>query len=397
MDVLMPQLGETVAEGKIVKWFVKAGDTVKPGDNLFEIETDKTSMEVPATFGGTLSDIHFSVGETAKVGAAVATIAVAGEATAPKQAPAGKPVAIPPHTPPVTPAQIGSPEPQSPLTPAKAGVQQEANLDSRLRGNERSLERAPRDFGYANMTPWREVRSPERNYGPAKLPSGTFVTPLARRLASERGIDLSRVFGSGPHGRIVAGDIANARAAETTQGVAQFTLVADVEIGRLLAMRDEAKAGGAEFALGDFAVKAWAAALTRVTPSAGTDIALMQNAVGQRVTTTLRNAAGKSLTAIARDAQAAATDETSATTAVYILPASGIRRFTAAVTPPFTSVLAIGAARRAPAEAEDGSVKFISVMTVTLSCDPRAVEDTLGVELLTAFKNIVEMPVTALV
>ena len=84
MDVLMPQLGETVAEGKIVKWFVKPGDAIKPGDNLFEIETDKTSMEVPATFGGTLSDIHFSVGETAKVGASVATIAVAGESAAPK-------------------------------------------------------------------------------------------------------------------------------------------------------------------------------------------------------------------------------------------------------------------------------------------------------------------------
>ncbi len=72
MDVLMPQLGETVTEGKIVKWFKSAGDAVKPGDNLFEIETDKTSMEVPATFGGTLTDIHFQVGETAKVGAVVA-------------------------------------------------------------------------------------------------------------------------------------------------------------------------------------------------------------------------------------------------------------------------------------------------------------------------------------
>ena len=78
MDVLMPQLGETVAEGKIVKWFKAAGDAVKPGDNLFEIETDKTSMEVPATFAGTLSDIRFQVGEVAKVGAVVAVIAGAG-------------------------------------------------------------------------------------------------------------------------------------------------------------------------------------------------------------------------------------------------------------------------------------------------------------------------------
>jgi len=67
MDVLMPQLGETVAEGKIVKWFKSAGDAVKPGDNLFEIETDKTSMEVPATSAGTLTDIRFQVGEEAIV------------------------------------------------------------------------------------------------------------------------------------------------------------------------------------------------------------------------------------------------------------------------------------------------------------------------------------------
>src|SRR3569833_4186046 len=78
MDVLMPQLGETVAEGKIVKWFKQAGDAVKPGENLFEIETDKTSMEVPASAAGTLSDIRFQVGEVAKVGAVVAVIAGAG-------------------------------------------------------------------------------------------------------------------------------------------------------------------------------------------------------------------------------------------------------------------------------------------------------------------------------
>ena len=80
MDVLMPQLGETVAEGKITKWFKNAGDVVQAGDNLFEIETDKTSMEVPATFAGTLSAINVHVGEVAKVGAVVAVITDAGEA-----------------------------------------------------------------------------------------------------------------------------------------------------------------------------------------------------------------------------------------------------------------------------------------------------------------------------
>src|SRR5215831_12214936 len=74
MDVLMPQLGETVAEGKITKWFKGAGESVKPGDNLFEIETDKVSMEVPSTTAGILSEIRIRVGEVAPVGAVVAVI-----------------------------------------------------------------------------------------------------------------------------------------------------------------------------------------------------------------------------------------------------------------------------------------------------------------------------------
>ena len=82
----MPQLGETVTEGKIVKWFKSAGEAVKPGDNLFEIETDKTSMEVPATSSGTLSEIRFQVGEVAKVGAVVAVISASEQALRPKPA-----------------------------------------------------------------------------------------------------------------------------------------------------------------------------------------------------------------------------------------------------------------------------------------------------------------------
>src|SRR3954466_11463331 len=86
MDVLMPQLGETVAEGKISKWFVSAGDAVKPGDNLFEIETDKVSMEVPAIAAGTLAEIRVSAGEVAPVGAVVAVITGKGE-IAPSKSP----------------------------------------------------------------------------------------------------------------------------------------------------------------------------------------------------------------------------------------------------------------------------------------------------------------------
>src|SRR5215213_9947140 len=109
MDVLMPQLGETVAEGKITKWFKAAGDAVKPGDNLFEIETDKVSMEVPSITSGTLAEIKVQAGETALVGAVIA-----GEggvaASTPASAKAPPPVSKP------------SP-PQAPFAPAKAGAQ----------------------------------------------------------------------------------------------------------------------------------------------------------------------------------------------------------------------------------------------------------------------------------
>src|SRR5919204_796477 len=74
MDILMPQLGETVAEGKITKWFKAPGDTVKPGDNLFEIETDKTSMEVPAIAAGVLTEIRVPEGDVALVGAVVGVL-----------------------------------------------------------------------------------------------------------------------------------------------------------------------------------------------------------------------------------------------------------------------------------------------------------------------------------
>ena len=99
----MPQLGETVAEGKITKWFKAAGDAVKPGENLFEIETDKTSMEVPSTTAGTLTEIHFKVGEVAKVGAVVAVISGPGAASSPAPSKASPPAKAPttPTRPPV--------------------------------------------------------------------------------------------------------------------------------------------------------------------------------------------------------------------------------------------------------------------------------------------------------
>jgi pyruvate dehydrogenase E2 component (dihydrolipoamide acetyltransferase) len=456
----MPQLGETVAEGKIVKWFKAAGDAVKPGENLFEIETDKTSMEVPSTVGGTLSEIRFQVGEVAKVGAVVAVIAGAGGAAAEPKAAA--PVSAP--QPPLTPVP-GSAQ-SAARVQAPAGVQSQASLGPRLRGDEREEGRS---FAYPHMDPFHEVRTPKRNFGPAKLPGGIAVTPLARRLAGEHGIDLSRVTGSGPHGRIVARDVETAaphaapaamatgasaaqvkalyegivyeevpldsmrrtiatRIVEAKQTIPHFYLTADIEIGRLIAMREEANAAAPQdaagnpafkFSLNDFIIKAWATALQRV-PAANavwagdrilrfshSDIGVAVALEGGLITPVVHNAEAKSLTVIsaemrdlavrARSKKLKPNEYQGGASAISNLGMYGVREFSAIINPPHATLLAVGASRRAPVETEDGGVKFVSQMTVTLSCDHRVVDGALGAQLLAAFKALVEKPVTFLV
>jgi pyruvate dehydrogenase E2 component (dihydrolipoamide acetyltransferase) len=434
----MPQLGETVAEGKITKWFKAAGDAVKPGDNLFEIETDKTSMEVPSTTSGTLTEIRFGVGETAKVGAVIAVIAGAGAAASPAPA-----ASAPPKTPapPSRPAQIVAAVP---------------------------MHSTPMPRPAPPMDPFHAVRTPERNYGPATLASGTVVTPLARRLAGERGIDLSRISGSGPRGRIVARDVESAaphgapaqsaasspaqvkalyegvayeevpldsmrrtiatRLVEAKQTIPHFYLTADLDAGRLIAMREEANAAAPKsqdgqpafkLSLNDFIIKAWAAALQRI-PAANavwagdrilrfrsSDIGIAVALEGGLITPVLRNVEMKSLTAIsaemrdlaerARHKKLRPNEYQGGASAISNLGMYGVREFSAIINPPHATILAVGATRRAPIEADDGSVRFISQMTVTLSCDHRVVDGALGAELLAAFKDFIEKPVTALV
>jgi pyruvate dehydrogenase E2 component (dihydrolipoamide acetyltransferase) len=440
VDVLMPQLGETVAEGKITKWFKAAGDAVKPGDNLFEIETDKTSMEVPSTTTGTLAEIRFKVGEVAKVGTVVAIISGPGGQGA-AQSPAAAPA----------PAKAPTAPPRSAPVVTETVVQ---------------AAPVPRT---GPMDPFREVRTPERNFGPGRLAGGTSVTPLARRLAGERGIDLSRVSGSGPHGRIVARDVERAapgspvsaigggvdaaqvkalfegiayeevpldsmrrtiatRLVEAKQSIPHFYLTADIDVGRLIAMREEANAAAPKgkdgepafkLSLNDFVIKAWAAALQRISTAnavwAGDRILRFRNSdigvavalEGGLITPVIRNAETKSLTAIsaemrdlagrARQKKLKPNEYQGGASAISNLGMYGVREFSAIINPPHATILAVGSTRRGLVEGDDGSVKFVDQMTVTLSCDHRVVDGALGAELLAAFKKFVEAPVTALV
>jgi pyruvate dehydrogenase E2 component (dihydrolipoyllysine-residue acetyltransferase) len=436
MEILMPQLGETVAEGKITTWFRAVGDAVKPGDNLFEIETDKVSMEVPATAAGVLKEIRVGVGEVAPVGAIVAVLSgAAGEAAASAPTPASLPAA--PGTPIVLPA---------PSSTAAASTRP------------------------IMLDPFREVRTPERNWGPAKLPSGTAITPLARRLAGEAGIDLSRIAPSGPHGRIVARDVATAvgarakvplldipapspdriialyepgsfqevpldnmrrtiaaRLTEAKQTIPHFYLTADVDVDRLNALRaeanaalaDDAAASASRLSINDFIIKALALALQRV-PAANavwaedrilrfrrSDISVAVAMEDGLVTPVVRGAESKSLLAIseemkdlaarARQRKLKPAEIQGGATAISNLGMHGIREFAAIISPPQATILAVGAAARRPVETAVGDVRFISQMTVTLSCDHRVVDGALGAELLAAFRHFIEHPVTLMI
>ena len=466
----MPQLGETVSEGKIVKWFKSAGDQVKPGDNLFEIETDKVSMEVPSTTTGVLAEIRVATGAVALVGAVVAVISDAGGAAATN----------------------------TPLVAEGDGQKRQAHGELPRPGGERVGERGggpidrsvtpspqpspqtgrgspsapPAPAAPIKLDPFFEVRTPARNYGAAKLAGGTVVTPLARRLAGEAGIDLARLTGSGPHGRIVARDVESVlargtpsappagvagpsaeqvmalyrdsafeevpldamrrtiatRLVQAKQTIPHFYLTADVDIGRLLSLREEANAaapkdrdGNPAFRLSvnDLIIKAWAAALQRI-PHANavwaedrilrfrhSDIGIAVAIEGGLITPLIRQAELKTLGAISAEMRELAerararhlkpSEYQGGASAISNLGMYGVREFAAIINPPQATILAVGAARRQAVERPDGGVAFASVMSVTLACDHRVVDGALGAQLLAAFRGFVEQPVTALI
>jgi pyruvate dehydrogenase E2 component (dihydrolipoamide acetyltransferase) len=388
MEVLMPQLGETVTEGKITVWFKSVGDAIAPGDNLFEIETDKVSMEVPATSAGILREIRVKQGEVAPVSAIVAVIG-----------------------------------------------------DNAVIGDGESKPRP------ASLDPYNEVHTPPRNFGPASIANGAKASPLARRLAAEAGIDLTTVKGSGPHGRIHAADIKAPiatpaapvtdapfervpldamrrtiarRLVEAKQTVPHFYLTSDVDISRLLVLREEANSAvSGKLSINDFVIKALALALQKV-PAANavwgedailrfkhSDLGVAVAIEGGLFTPVIRKAETKSLSTIsaemkdlaarARERKLLPHEYQGGATSVSNLGMYGVREFAAIINPPQSTMLAVGAGQRRPVEAPNGSIVFATLMTVTLSCDHRVVDGALGAQLLAAFKTVIENPIALFV
>jgi len=423
IDITMPALSPTMESGTLAKWLVKVGDSVKPGDVIAEIETDKATMEVEAVDEGVVTEILVEAGaEEVKVNAVIARLAGEGEeaAPAPKPAPA---VANPPPTPPL---QGGEPTVSAPPSPLP------------------------------------------RSDGPGVAGSRAIASPLARRLAQLAGIDLATLKGSGPHGRIVKADVEAAvgkpaaapvaaaapavapvaaplapatpapaeagvphevvklsnmrktiarRLTESKQTVPHFYLTVDVRLDALLKLRGELnkalEAQGVKLSVNDLLVKALGQALQQV-PDANVsfagdslrkfsraDVSVAVAIPGGLITPVIRDAANKRLSAIAtemKDLAARAkegklqpSEYTGGTASISNLGMFGIKQFDAVINPPEGLILAIGAGEPRP-YVVDGALAIATVMSATGSFDHRAIDGAVGAEFMSAFKGLVEAP-----
>ncbi len=432
-DVLMPALSPTMEEGTLAKWLVKVGDAVKSGDVIAEIETDKATMEVEAVDEGVVEALLVEEGtEAVKVNAPIARLS-GGEGGA---APA----------PPSQPATSLPPE-----------------------GKEKK-EESPKPLSLPSEGEGREA---------AEKPAGDRIlsSPLARRVAAQRGLDLAAIVGSGPHGRIILRDVEAAvpgakaaqsgpapassprttapeasrqvktleqmgipdgsydlrpmdgmkktiarRMTDSFRDIPHFPLTVDIEIDALLTARAAINAllaaEGIKVSVNDMIIKAAAAALKRVpeanasyTPEGiafhhHADIAVAVSVEGGLITPIVRAAETKGVAQIASEmrdlAERARTRKLKpeefqgGTFSISNLGMFGIKAFASIINEPHGAILSVGAGETRPVVKND-QLAIATVMTVTLTCDHRALDGAIGARWLAAFKGLIENPITLIV
>ena len=179
-DITLPQLGETVTEGTITRWFKKVGDAVAADEPLFEVSTDKVDTEVPSPVAGTLTEIRVKEGDTVPVGTVIAVVGAASGASV-QPAPAPAPVAQPAPA----PVAQSAPAPAPVMQPAPAPVAQPAPVMQPVAAS---------------------VATATRTAIPASV-SNKLLSPVVRRLVSEHGIDVNALVGTGPGSRITREDV----------------------------------------------------------------------------------------------------------------------------------------------------------------------------------------------
>ncbi|ABF88747.1 pyruvate dehydrogenase complex, E2 component, dihydrolipoamide acetyltransferase [Myxococcus xanthus DK 1622] len=396
--IQMPSLSPTMTEGKIVKWLKKQGDKVSSGDAVAEVETDKSNLEIEAYDNGTLAEIVVGENQMAKVGAPIAYLTAKGAKAAPA-APAAQPK--PPAPAPEKPAAA-----KPAAAPAQAGGR-------RLR-----------------------------------------ASPVAKRIAREKGLDLTQVSGSGPSGRVVKRDIEEAlargpaavpaakkapaaqpapgvrpeptvlplssmrkviaqRMTEVKPGVPHFYLTIEVDMEAASKVREEAKAMDLKVSVNDLIVKAVAMAVRRypkinvslqgdkVVQFHSVDVGIAVALEEGLITPILRDADQKGLQAIASGVRELAErarkralkpeEYTGGSITVSNLGMYGIDQFVAVINPPQASILAVGAVSE-KAVVRDGQLAVRKMMTATLSCDHRVIDGAIGAEFLRELRGLLEHP-----
>ena len=410
----MPKLSDTMTVGTLAKWLKKEGDLVKAGDMLAEVETDKATMELECFFDGTLLKVFAPGGSKVAIGAPLCAIGKPGETV----------VAPEPKTAPAAPAKASPPAP----APAPAPAAQKAP--------------APAPAAPA----------------PATAPAGRVkISPLARKLAAEKGIDPAGVTGSGPGGRVVRVDVIAAASAprsaapaavsrsgpvqeertvavsgmreaiarrlvESKTQLPHFYLEIEIDAAPLLSIREQLNRGletaGVKLSVNDFVLKAAAEAL-RLVPQVNASwlgdsiryhgAAHVSFAVAIEdglITPVVRDTHLKDVFQISTEAKALGKrakekklkpDEfTGGTFCVSNLGMMGIPRFSAIINPPNAAILAVGAIVKKPVVRDD-AITVGQTMTLTLSCDHRVVDGAVGASYLNALKSLLESPALLLV
>lgn len=203
IEVLMPRLSDTMEEGKVLKWLKKVGDKIEVGDIIAEVETDKADMEMEALDAGVLAEIRVQEGESAPVNAVIAMLSEEGEEITPAgTAKSAEGAAKVPVSAPETPTQ--------PPPVVVAGDEEEKPVSQRLTEERASAEPIVQHRPAAQERKVRELREPRPRKDvqePRPSEDRVFASPLVKRIAQEQGIDLGKIQGSGPGGRIVKQDL----------------------------------------------------------------------------------------------------------------------------------------------------------------------------------------------
>lgn len=435
VEVIMPRMGQGMEEGTILKWLKPVGSTVKRGDPLLEIESDKATVEIEAFASGRLAEIMVQEGSAASIGAILAYIESEDRA------------AVPPDPAPTPTVPVPDEARRPSVSPVARRLAQQHGFDPSALTGSGSNKRITKDDVQIAIN--AQSQSGQTNASPAQGASVRLdVSPIARRLAHENQLDLRKITGSAPNGRIIKRDILAAltarpaspptaepvrganwtplsrlrriaarRMTESKQQIPHFYLTLDVQMDRALLLRESLIKRGKRVSINDVVLKAVALALNAYPSLNATyaDEGLVQNsainlavavAVGDKVrpeglitpvihgceALTLADIAGRGaeLAAKARDGKLQPDELSGGTFTVSNLGMFGIRQFQAIINPPQVAILAVGAVQKVAVFDAQDRVTPRQQMTVTLSADHRATDGAEAAGFLAAFKDAIE-------